>query len=290
MYLIGHSLGGHCIGLIARYLKTNSNYVIPRLYGLDPAGPGFEEENFLTELLKWLTFSQTDFQMISKDDAEYVQIIHTNAGKYGIMRSRGHADFFPNSGHKQNGCELGYLDDVCSHRHAWVYYQESVYPRRPFWAVKCDSFENFRAGKCKNNTKTFMGLSDKKDEGNFYLITHSNPLSTSLGKDGIEYKNEIIITEDGKTEKPLLMNDGNLNETRQKLKWENDVEFEKLFIESENGEIEKNFVKLKSPLELMGHDFEVIESSSGKALSAFDFSWKLIFLSVFYSFYINYSK
>lgn len=44
IHLIGHSMGGQLVGLIARQLKAISNkeYVIDRVTGLDPAGPGFD--------------------------------------------------------------------------------------------------------------------------------------------------------------------------------------------------------------------------------------------------------
>lgn len=43
---------------------------------------------------------------LSKDDAQFVDIIHSDAGISGIMASIGHIDFFPNGGKKfQPGCE-----------------------------------------------------------------------------------------------------------------------------------------------------------------------------------------
>lgn len=43
---------------------------------------------------------------LSKDDAQFVDIIHTDAKKYGIFASIGHIDFFPNGGQRlQPGCE-----------------------------------------------------------------------------------------------------------------------------------------------------------------------------------------
>lgn len=249
-----------------------------KYFFLNFTGPGFEKENTLTKILSWLTFRQTDFQMISRDDADYVQIIHTNAGKYGIVSSRGHADFYPNAGYKQSGCELELIaDDVCSHRRAWVFYQESVYPRKPFLAVKCDSFDDFKEGKCKNNQITKMGLSGERDEGNFYLITHSNPLYTALGEDGIEFNGFDIITDDGTTKKPLVMHDPIPEE---KPKWENTIEFEKLLIVTENGEVERDFVKLSSPLEVMENDFELVSDSSGSIKSSGGFLLILSFLYI----------
>jgi len=43
VHLVGHSLGGQLSGLIGRTLRSESNgrYVLPRITGLDPAGPDF---------------------------------------------------------------------------------------------------------------------------------------------------------------------------------------------------------------------------------------------------------
>lgn len=203
LHLIGHSLGGQCIGLVSRHLKIKSNdrYFIPRLYALDPAAPAFEKDNTLSKALEWAVPWSTEFPMISRDDAEFVQVIHTSSGTYGIIESRGHIDFFPNSGSNQHGCDLDTFDDICSHRRAWLYYQESVKNLNTFTAVKCDSYEDFKSGACKGNEKAFMGYSDDTSKrGNFYLATHSNPYQTSLGENGTELKKLIIITENGTEE------------------------------------------------------------------------------------------
>lgn len=57
--------------------------------GLDPAGPFF---NLMGNPL-------------SNSDAEFVDIVHTDMGVYGIIRITGTVDFFPNSGRRiQPGC------------------------------------------------------------------------------------------------------------------------------------------------------------------------------------------
>lgn len=43
-----------------------------------------------------MTFFGGSFDSISSFDASYVQLIHSNAGYFGISQSRGHVDFFPN--------------------------------------------------------------------------------------------------------------------------------------------------------------------------------------------------
>lgn len=37
-------------------------------------------------------------------DANYVDVMHTNAGQNGLNKSIGHMDYYPNGGSKQPGC------------------------------------------------------------------------------------------------------------------------------------------------------------------------------------------
>lgn len=65
---------------------------LSRLIGLDPASPGFE-------------FNPVDLDPLNKDDAEFVDVIHTTGWKIGFTKRIGHVDFFPNGGiAPQPGC------------------------------------------------------------------------------------------------------------------------------------------------------------------------------------------
>lgn len=60
---------------------------------MDPAGPNFEED------------SPNAKKRLNADDAEFVDIIHGDAGFYGVNCSIGMADFWPNNGTRtQRGC------------------------------------------------------------------------------------------------------------------------------------------------------------------------------------------
>ncbi|XP_070503768.1 phospholipase A1-like [Chironomus tepperi] len=185
-YLVGHSLGGQCAGLVGRYLRniSNESYVIPRIYALDPAGPDFEYAKF-----------QSSFDCISKDDADYVQVIHTNGNKYGVKGPVGHADFYPNGGMNQPGCK----DDSNSHQFAWIFYQQSVREEAGFLARKCDSYDNFQNGNCENNEISYMGYSSNGTlpMGTFYLRTHPSMFGPALGEEGITNKQSYLILQDG---------------------------------------------------------------------------------------------
>lgn len=41
---------------------------------------------------------------LSEEDAEFVDVVHTDAGHYGFIKPIGHADFYPNGGTAQPGC------------------------------------------------------------------------------------------------------------------------------------------------------------------------------------------
>lgn len=89
LILIGHSLGAHVAGVTAKHIKGGAKPAA--IIGLDPAFPLFR----LLEQSHRLHF----------DDADYVQIIHTNGGFLGIRHPIGHADFYPNFGCVQPSCK-----------------------------------------------------------------------------------------------------------------------------------------------------------------------------------------
>ena len=60
------------------------------LSGLDPAGL-----YFITD--------PTSFRL-DESDAQYVDVIHTDAGVFGTTLASGHTDFWPNGGSSQPGC------------------------------------------------------------------------------------------------------------------------------------------------------------------------------------------
>ena len=60
------------------------------LSGLDPAGLSFIKVS-------------TSFRL-DESDAQYVDVIHTDAGVFGTTLASGHTDFWPNGGSSQPGC------------------------------------------------------------------------------------------------------------------------------------------------------------------------------------------
>ncbi|WAR23443.1 LIPR2-like protein, partial [Mya arenaria] len=96
VHLIGHSLGAHTSGYVGSRLKSDDNLVLGRITGLDPAEPDFEKQPMLVRL--------------DKNDATYVDVIHTNGapmlggGGFGLMIQCGDVDFYVNGGELQPDC------------------------------------------------------------------------------------------------------------------------------------------------------------------------------------------
>nr|XP_054928152.1 lipoprotein lipase-like [Dermacentor andersoni] len=93
IHLIGFSLGAQAAGFCGRHFYNATKEKLGRITGLDPAGPLFDISGVA----------------LSKEDATFVDVIHTNAGTFfdlslGIRGPIGHVDFYPNGGRRQPGC------------------------------------------------------------------------------------------------------------------------------------------------------------------------------------------
>lgn len=89
--LIGHSMGAHIVGYAGAFLKGQ----VPRIYGLDPAGPAFTK----------LPRLEPPSRRLDPTDGKFVQAIHTDRFLIGTSIHLGHQDIFPNGGATpQPGC------------------------------------------------------------------------------------------------------------------------------------------------------------------------------------------
>ena len=88
--VVGHSLGGQISGFVAKKVQELTGQKLPRLVALDPAGPFFT--------------NRPEEERLNKNDADVVQVIHTNGGTFGFFDSCGTIDFYPNGGSFQPGC------------------------------------------------------------------------------------------------------------------------------------------------------------------------------------------
>ncbi|XP_014679539.1 PREDICTED: inactive pancreatic lipase-related protein 1-like, partial [Priapulus caudatus] len=166
-HLVGHSLGGQVAGAAGSALPG-----LPRITGLDPAAPWFEDEDPAVRL--------------DPTDAGLVDILHTNGGPWwlgyvGISARHGHVDIYPNGGVIQPGCKkpaAGALEAIlsgellevfqdlagCSHKRSTVLYIDMLKKGScPYIAVECNSYEDFEAGACSEGR--VIDLTNVENEG-----------------------------------------------------------------------------------------------------------------------------
>merc|ERR1711962_841021 len=156
IHCIGHSLGAHNAGHIARKIaEVGGKGKVSRVTGLDPALPYFET-------------ARPDERILTSD-GELVDIIHTNSGylsdgALSFVENLGHIDFFPNGGSVQPGClskcdgwgctfnNLGDMFSSCSHSRAISLYLESAQAsnndNHAFESYGCNDYEDFKTGTC----------------------------------------------------------------------------------------------------------------------------------------------
>lgn len=165
---LGHSLGAHIAGSAGRNLFYKSEKLVPRITGLDPANPCFNEGETLEGL--------------SRGDAEFVDVIHSDPGALGKRDSIGDADFYPNGvAPLPPGC----LTIVCAHARAWEFYAETVYPgsEQNFMAVKCRSLSALSDGYCPGKSHAMGFATSKLLKGNYFLKTNSeSPFGENIKK------------------------------------------------------------------------------------------------------------
>lgn len=158
--VIGHSIGAHIAAFVSRNVQNGK---VASIIGLDPAAPLFAESH--------------DISQLNKDDAEHVEVIHTNGKCYGIQEAIGDADFYVNGGDEQPACK----DDDCNHERAIDLFAESVGNTNRLCATRCDSKTVLRVrmgGEPGNN---------HRNVGGSYCISTSDHSPFGIGK-GCEIK------------------------------------------------------------------------------------------------------
>jgi len=159
IHLIGHSLGAHIAGAAGRYLTYRTGLLVPRITGLDPANPCFNEGETLSGL--------------SRGDATFVDVIHSDPGALGKRDSLGDADFYPNG---LNPLPPGCLTIICAHARSWEYYAETVRPgnEQNFLGVKCRSLTALNRNDCPGKSYPMGYAVPFNLKGNYFLTTKAN--------------------------------------------------------------------------------------------------------------------
>ncbi|XP_050556537.1 pancreatic lipase-related protein 2 [Spodoptera frugiperda] len=150
-HMIGHSLGGHQVGIIGRNLGGEVAYIT----ALDPAMPG------------WIV-NPSGFK---PTDGKYTEAIHTDLGFAGRVRPVADVDFYPNQGFNMPGCETKH----CSH-HKCIFYMAESLMNGGFTGQRCDSLWQALTRNCASSDTLPMGGTTAKPgaTGIYYLTT--NPL------------------------------------------------------------------------------------------------------------------
>ncbi|XP_054161495.1 pancreatic lipase-related protein 2-like [Oppia nitens] len=168
VHLIGFSLGAHVSGYAAKYSKSQYNWTFGRISGLDPAQPKFEGY---------------PGSHLTKDDAIFVDVIHTSSGHFeavgelGFIGPIGDIDFYPNNGKHQPRCALQ-LDPTCNHYSSIFYYEASLsgVDQCQCTAYKCNNWDELIKNKCNKKDASRMGFYSitKPGRGVYYLQVSQN--------------------------------------------------------------------------------------------------------------------
>ncbi|XP_041969237.1 lipase member H-like [Aricia agestis] len=165
IHLIGFSLGAHVAGITGKLVQKRLKGKIKRITALDPARPCF------------LQFSQ---YRLDKEDAKFVNVIHSSIGVLGIEEPLGHVDVFLNGVTvPQPECKGVALSLECDHALAWRTFSSSVVEEDVLLGRLCRSFEELRNGRCRGN-KTFVGYDCNTSNRGIFLYKTSKPSKRQL--------------------------------------------------------------------------------------------------------------
>ncbi|XP_054710764.1 pancreatic lipase-related protein 2-like [Uloborus diversus] len=198
LHVIGFSLGAQVVGFIGKRMKEMRGTRPGRATGLDPASPLFEDYGEEVHL--------------SKEDADFVDVIHTNAdlllyGGVGMGKAVGHVDYYPNGGKRQPGCGStiggafidifkGDNNKVCNHERSVHLFTASIRGETncQFTSYKCDDYEAFQKAKCLSCPRKSCGTMGYEAEGtgtNYLMTKAEPPYCTDITKLGVHFSKDI---------------------------------------------------------------------------------------------------
>lgn len=164
--VIGYSLGAHAAGITGKHVRNRINTI----HGLDPAGPMF--------------YNRWPDDRLDKDDAYYVEVMHTNGGTLGFMDPIGYSDFYPNGGQSQPGCGID-LVGMCAHSRCYEFFAESISTPLGFYSIPCN-FSELRRSRCSRvGIHGFMSgdpSNYRRYIGGVYYLNTNNRSPFALGR------------------------------------------------------------------------------------------------------------
>ncbi|XP_069355932.1 lipase member I-like [Maniola hyperantus] len=172
IHIIGYSLGAHIAGFAGKQFHVLTGKLIGRISGLDPAGPCF---NHISSALR-----------LKHTDAMYVDVMHTDAGVFGIKAAIGHKDYYPNSGSMQPNC----LRTSCSHARPGCCIAESVVNPFAFPARGARDLDAFKKeGLLFFSYMGFQSRAEPAGSNGLYFLQTGGKYPYGLGLGGTKYKN-----------------------------------------------------------------------------------------------------
>lgn len=123
---------------------------------------------------------------LDKSDADFVDVIHTSDQKIldyvgiGMFMPVGHADFYPNGGNVQPGCEMSVsqVNPACSHLASHILFTDTIKNNCLYNAYPCESMEEYEKGNClkcgpKGCNRMGYWASPSRDINTLYLDTQN---------------------------------------------------------------------------------------------------------------------
>ncbi|KAL4705449.1 hypothetical protein ACJJTC_012836 [Scirpophaga incertulas] len=154
IHLIGFSLGAHVAGITGKLVQQKLGSKIGRITALDPAKPCF--------------LKASDYRL-GKDDADFVQVVHSSSGVLGLEQPLGHVDVYMNGVDvKQPECLDRGITLECDHAQAWRMYSASVTDESALMSRRCEDWEELMSADCRGNL-TVMGYSCSDQNRGLYL-------------------------------------------------------------------------------------------------------------------------
>merc|ERR1712130_131176 len=196
LHCIGHSLGAHVCGFMSNKLLEKGGKRMERITGLDPAGIDWTTRLVGVMKVEPMAVLPHVDRRLDASDADFVDVIHTDANFAGMMEPSGDVDFYIGrpeeslgSSQKDCGCK-----DNCDHARSFKLFTESVSQQ-----IKADKL--FQCTKTKK--LSLEGCQEKSTEkqpivGYFVDEEVKGLVGVLMPSDGIEMPclSEVIESEE----------------------------------------------------------------------------------------------